>query len=388
MTERSRLHVAVYGSGLGHASRTIKLLERLSDFEFYSTSWGEGEALLTRSGIKCYSVPEVDVKWGEQDRMSFKKTVRSLPKFYGSFGVQVFREVELMKKLKPDAVLSDSRLSAVIAAALLGIPCMLIINQLRINLPPVKGRMMRFLERINGETLSGFWIHADEIVVPDIPPPYTISEYSLSPLRLPENRLNFTGFFAERIRTEEKLRKNEVRGKKKRVFFSLSGPFVSRRMVTPLLLGAAEKLSKNSNYDVIFSAGNPNGESTAKKLGNLTYYDWCPDTDEEIKRADVVVARAGHATISKLIFSGKPGVLVPIPFHGEQWGNAKKCSELGMAKMVDQLNTTSSNLAEVIKSIFEDEEMRKAVMKVKQIAERYDGLGTAALVMKRISECR
>ncbi|MDG6934702.1 MAG: hypothetical protein JRN68_08385 [Nitrososphaerota archaeon] len=74
------LHVAVYGSGLGHAARMIPLINVLADsFEIYCTSWGEGLSLLKRNGLECVEVPPVDVQWGSEGRMAFKRTVRSLP---------------------------------------------------------------------------------------------------------------------------------------------------------------------------------------------------------------------------------------------------------------------------------------------------------------------
>jgi UDP-N-acetylglucosamine--N-acetylmuramyl-(pentapeptide) pyrophosphoryl-undecaprenol N-acetylglucosamine transferase len=375
---RPLLHFAVYGSGLGHASRAISLAQRLhSSFDSYFTSWGEGRALAERNGLPCIGVPSVDVEWGEQGRMAFKRTVRRLPRFYGSFGLQIIREMEIMKEMKPRVVISDSRLSAVVAAYRLGIPSLLITNQLRVNLPPIRGKMMRFLERVNGETLSAFWNAASLIVVPDLPPPFTISESSLESLRLPRNRLSYVGFYNGRAEKRDPESDSDGR----RVFFLISGPSVSRAWVTPLMLRAARLLAKD--FEVTVSLGDPNGKRTAVERDGVTVYEWCPDTEEKILEADLVVARAGHSTIAQLILAAKPAVLVPIPFHGEQWGNAQKCASLGFALAFDQLSTTPQRLAEGVRTAMNDRSMAEKARQLQAIASGRDGLeNTARLILK------
>ncbi len=381
MQNRPKLHVSVYGSGLGHAARTSKLLKHLEDkYTIYSTSWGEGEAYLNRLGYNCKEVPEVDVGWGDQDRMSFKKTVRNLPKFYGSFGLQVYREIEIMKKEKPVLVLSDSRLSAIMAAEYIGIPSILLTNQLRINLPVLEGKMMRFLERVNAETLAAFWNSSKIIIVPDLPPPYTISQYSLSPLRLTENRLTYVGLFAD----PQPLKRQTLMNKP-RVFFSLTGPLVSRKLVSKMMFRAARMLADSGKAEVTFSAGDPKGSQIPERIGNLLYYEWCPDTDVHIADSDLIVTRSGHSTISKLIMMGKPSILIPIPMHGEQWGNARKCQELGIARAYDQLSTSSSMLYEGIIDALHDSSLIQSAHKLREIANKHNGVRNAVnLVMKML----
>lgn len=356
------------------------LLEYLrKDCEIHSTSWGEGTAYLNKLGYNCRDVAAVDVGWGEHDRMSFKKTVRGLPKLYGSFGIQVYEEIEMIKQESPKLVLSDSRLSAIIAASYEGIPSVLLTNQLRINLPILKGKMMRFLERVNGETLAAFWSFSDAIIVPDLPPPYTISEYSLSPLMVVKNKLIYTGFLTKAIPSERDQERDRPV-----VFFSVTGPLVSRRWIKPMMLKAAKLLSDSGKADVIFSAGEPNGSQDAIKVGNMVYYEWCPDTDQKMLESDLVVTRSGHSTISKLIMAGKPSILIPIPMHGEQWGNAKKCEEMGFAKSCDQLSTAPSELFRIIKESLNDESLSNSARKIRDIAKRYDGIRNAVNIIRKM----
>jgi UDP:flavonoid glycosyltransferase YjiC (YdhE family) len=367
----------------------IPLINVLADsFEIYCTSWGEGLSLLKRNGLECVEVPPVDVQWGSEGRMAFKRTVRSLPQFYGSFGVQIIREIELIRRRKPNLVISDSRLSAVVAAYTSGVPRLLITNQMRVNLPPLKSRMMRILERINGESLAAFWNAADATIVPDLPPPYTISEDSLQTLRLPRNRYRYVGFFGNHTHNltsdpdhlfESQFKDDSVR---KKVFFMISGPTASRKSLIPKVARAARLLSQE--FRVILSKGDPTASSEPKKDGEVMVYDWCPDHEVQslMRSCDLIVSRAGHETISKVIFAGKPAVLIPIPFHGEQWGNAQKCERLGFARSIDQQSLTAESLASEVRSCIQDCSMLKSVQRIKEVAMQLDGINNAAMIVK------
>ncbi len=167
MSRSERVHFGVYGSGLGHASRTSLLAEALKpDVHSYFTCWGEGLEFLLESGHLCTEVPPVDVEWGEAGRMAFKKTLRRFPYAYVNFARQSVQERDIMLRMRPKLVLSDSRLSSVVAAWLCGIPSLLIINQLRISLPPVAGGLRSPIERVSAELLALGWDRSRAILAP------------------------------------------------------------------------------------------------------------------------------------------------------------------------------------------------------------------------------
>lgn len=65
---------------------------------------------------------------------------------------------------------------------------------------------------------------------------------------------------------------------------------------------------------------------------------------EAYAKADVVVARAGLATISELAALGKPAVIIPIP-HSHQERNADMLTRHNVALVLDQANLTQETLA-------------------------------------------
>ncbi len=57
-----------------------------------------------------------------------------------------------------------------------------------------------------------------------------------------------------------------------------------------------------------------------------------------LKKADLVVSRAGINTVSELLVLGKPQLLIPIPWlpHDEQTKNAQMVKEMGLAEILPQ----------------------------------------------------
>ncbi|MFE7138378.1 undecaprenyldiphospho-muramoylpentapeptide beta-N-acetylglucosaminyltransferase [Streptomyces sp. NPDC057644] len=79
--------------------------------------------------------------------------------------------------------------------------------------------------------------------------------------------------------------------------------------------------------------------------------------------ADLVVCRAGSATIAELATTGVPAVLVPYPYApgDHQTHNARVLSDAGAAHLVPDAETTADRLAELIDPLFADP-ARLAVM--------------------------
>jgi hypothetical protein len=143
----------------------------------YFSSWGEALKIASLSYMSFDATP-LDVVWTEEGRMSFKKTLKGFYKPFTTLALQVREEKRRINWLNPSAVISDSRLSPLIASKLSGKKSVLIINQAKI-LFPLRKNVYLFLERLFGEMLGVLWDLADIIVSPDLPPPYNISKFSM-----------------------------------------------------------------------------------------------------------------------------------------------------------------------------------------------------------------
>ena len=370
---KPRLHVSVYGSGMGHAARMVSLVRRLS-FPAIFTSWGEGRDYISEEGYRVLEVPAVDIEWSEQGRMAIKKSVTKLPRNLYSLAYQVITERELMRRTKPSMVISDSRLSAIIAAHSIGLPSILVTNQLRIAMPLESSLMQSMIERSVAELLGPFWALADEIVAPDLPPPYTISDKTLLGVRSARKKLRFVGFLVSRPEAgkadvEKAKRVLDVEGKL--VYAQISGPRPTRRWFLNLLLAAAPMVE---GATVVISVGEP-GMNGMKRSRNIRLLYWNEMFDATIALSDLLVSRGGHSTIARGILAGKPMVLVPIAYHGEQTSNSKKAASLGIARYLNPVELTPKKLAETISHALEDGQMESNATKLSEVASRLDPFG-------------
>ena len=175
-----RVYLAPYGVGLGHASRLLILAENIKrpGIEMRFSSFGEARNYIQREGFECEKVPPVEFMWGKDGQFSVKNNINKIPQWLVNLPIQVNKEIKYMKKFSPQIIISDSRLSPLIAARILKIPKILVINQIKLLLTPRlrEFKAGRFFETCNGELMGGLWKMSDRILIPDLPPPYTISE--------------------------------------------------------------------------------------------------------------------------------------------------------------------------------------------------------------------
>ena len=78
--------------------------------------------------------------------------------------------------------------------------------------------------------------------------------------------------------------------------------------------------------------------------------------DNVYREADIIVARAGANTVSEILVTGRPAILIPIPWSylNEQYENAKYVEEIGLGKIIPQEKLSPKLLFENIVKIRSD----------------------------------
>lgn len=343
------------------------------DISVKFSSFRDGLSYLRNSGFDCEEVPPIDIGWSAfSTRQSFPK----LPATLLSFRRQVFHELSIIRRFKPSVVLSDSRLSSIIAASLLGVPSLAVLNQLRILIPrPTKIPFPRFVEDSAAEVLAYLWSAAERILVPDLPPPFTIAKSNIFGVRH-TGKLRFTGFlFKPPIFERSKL--DQVRnalglGNGRPIIFALiSGPSPTRARILEKAIEAAEDYS--SEFHFIISMGVEHGSTAPQRTDWGILFEWCPFRDELMFLSDIILARAGHSVISQSILFGKPMLLVPIPSHSEQMANAARAGELGVATILAE-SAIASELGEQMRYLLTSTQVKGRVIELKSMAEKLSGI--------------
>lgn len=380
--------MAAYGSGLGHVSRMVRVARSVekSGCDVVFSTWGEAAAYVASEGFRCLNAPNMDVRWDPVGGFAGVRHIAAdLPGMVSSFFKQVSFEMESLRRFGADIVLSDSRLSAVVASHLRGVPSLVVLNQIRLLLPQDDSICSRrFLEDLGGEVVASLWSLSRRILIPDLPPPYTISERNLWGVGNAVRKMRYVGFMVEDLRSSEERLADVQRtlrlDDKPLVFAQISGPEATK---VHLLRRILDSEIDSSEYTFVVSAGVPNGSTQPKKYGDKWFYEWCPVRDELFQLASLVVARGGHSTLSQAIRCGKPMVIIPIPHHSEQIQNAEKAARLGVAVVLDQLRIGSSDLGEVIGRLLNEPACLRSVLRIREQAMLYDGIGE---VTKQILE--
>jgi UDP:flavonoid glycosyltransferase YjiC (YdhE family) len=379
-----------YGVGLGHASRLIMVANNLqsSKVEIRFSSFGEAVMYISIHGYECVRVPAVEFAWNVKGEFSIKYTIANLPKWFTNFSRQVNNEVQNMIKYQPDIIVSDSRLSSLITAKFLGLPAIVILNQVKLLLSPRlrEFKVARLFEKINGEILGTMWTLADKILIPDLPPPYTIAGHNVWDTSTIARKLEYIGFTAPKLCvTQEQLSKVAhylgLDRSKPIVFIHVSGPMETRMPIIRIAVEACKSLRQEIQY--IISEGRPNGNVEPKKLSGVGwYYEWCPVRDEIFAMSDLLVLRGGHVAISQAIQFGKPVVTIPIENHGEQLGNSEKIAEIGAGIMLKTKHLKANHVTHAINDILDDPEYQKKAYELMKLTEKLDGINNIVNIVR------
>ena len=295
---------------------------------------------------------------------------------------QLIREIQHLKQFRPDVVFSDSRASSLLAAKLMRIPVVLMLNQFRVEIVrrpsdrPLSliDRLFFFIANIGWlfirTAIELVWVRSDVILIPDLPSPYTICLGNLAIPRRYKRKVRLIGpIIEDRTLNYEPAQIKLHLGldsSRPLVYAAVSGPKVEREVLARILLDSLRQLS--AEYEVVLSRGKANGEVAAHSKNGLVVYDWIQNQSDFIKAADVVVSRAGHGTIMKSLVYGKPMILIPIPDHTEQYSNARRARSLNVAEIIDQNKLNAETLRSAIRDILDANRHKMNAVQVGKVA--------------------
>lgn len=385
----AKAYLAPYGVGLGHASRLISISEQLKkdNTAIKFSSFGEAVSYINNHGYECVSVPPIEFAWNNGG-FSVKNSISNIPLWFTNFARQIAHETRNISTFEPNVVVSDSRLSPIISSRILGIPSIVILNQIKLLLSPRirEFRAAKVFEKLNGEFFGNIWSIAEKLLIPDLPPPYTIAEHNIWNLESVKKKMHYIGFTTSKWKDDEQATSNVIHSlnldrRKPIIFMHISGPRETRLGLISNIIDASKFFRKEIQF--IISEGKPNGSIVPKKLSSTGwYYEWCPVRDEIFALSDLVVIRAGHEAISHAIDHGKPVVSIPIQNHGEQLGNSEKIARMKIGITLDPTNTNPPKIADAIHRILDDKSYLENVQRIKKITDRYDGINNALEIIR------
>jgi UDP-N-acetylglucosamine--N-acetylmuramyl-(pentapeptide) pyrophosphoryl-undecaprenol N-acetylglucosamine transferase len=388
----AKAYFTPYGVGLGHASRLVTIATRLNSYDrdvlLKFSSFGEATSYIEMNGFECNSVSPVELVWSGEGGFSIKNSLGNVPSWFSNFLRQVNSEIGNLVAFSPNVIVSDSRLSSVVAGRLLRIPTIVILNQVKLLLSPRlrELKVTRIFEKINGEFMGGLWNMSEKVLIPDLPPPYTIAEHNLWDCNSIQKKVEYVGFTTASLdfppeRLDSIKESLGISNDKPLVFVHISGPSSTR----PSLISKVLQTIRDSQADIqyVISEGRPNGKIQPAKLSNsVWYYEWCPIKDELFKISDLIVLRGGHTAISQAIQYGKPIVTIPIRNQGEQLGNSDKVAKMGIGIKLDPLQMDAADITNAILKVLNNKYFLENVQKLMKVANSLDGIENVLKVIR------
>jgi UDP-N-acetylglucosamine--N-acetylmuramyl-(pentapeptide) pyrophosphoryl-undecaprenol N-acetylglucosamine transferase len=389
-----RVYFSPCGIGLGHVGRCVPIAKKLMEknAEVLFSTYQEGIDYIEREKLPLVKAPSIGFKVKPDGTIDFRQTAVDPGPFFASFTLikQIDAEVESIESFKPDVVVSDSRASPLLAARILGIPRICILNQFQVIIPRKK-RLLRLAKFADSATLTmvgKIWTSGNEVLIPDFPKPYTISAGNLNIPKSYREHVKLIGpiisTLPDGLPTKKQLRKKLGLPMNKPVLFApISGPLRERAFLTAILSRILQKFP--DDYEIVMSLGYPNADHKPVRHSNLTIYKWLPNRFEYLKACDLVISRAGHGTLTQCLCYGKPTIIVPTPSHTEQLNNAKQVEAFAAAKMIEQQGLSREKLLNYVKQILNDGTLER-LTQIQQEVLRHNGLENAVKTVTEIAE--
>jgi UDP-N-acetylglucosamine--N-acetylmuramyl-(pentapeptide) pyrophosphoryl-undecaprenol N-acetylglucosamine transferase len=133
------------------------------------------------------------------------------------------------------------------------------------------------------------------------------------------------------------------------------------------MVEAAPRLAAAGGVDITHQTGERDLELVRRAYGEqglpARVEPFLFDMDREMKRADVIVSRAGATSIAELTAAGRAAILIPLPTAADdhQKRNAEVLARANAAELIEQKDLTGAVLADRLLALARDGERRQAM---------------------------
>lgn len=351
----------------------------------YFSSYGEAVPFIKRVGFPVGEVQAIRVYEKDDGTFNFRRTLAGSPREILTFAAQVGAELNLIEHFKPDLVVSDSRLSTILAARMRRIIPVLILHQLRIMIPTRRPVLSRYrlrvkaaMERTGLEVLGSLWKLSKAIIVPDFPPPYTIAKTNVVPSNQYVKKVKLVGPIVPRmpdaLPPAEELKKRLGFDDRPLILAAISGTRAEKKIIAAKLQGIFAEFP--DSYNIVLSRGltDATDGSVVSQGGRLHVHNWLDDRYAYLKACDVLVTRGGHNTVSEAIYYGKPMVVIPTPAHSEHQGIAESLNKMGLGIPIQQDRLDKEALLRSIRSLTEESSFERNMRAAQTFASKFDAI--------------
>ena len=372
------------GIGMGHVSRCIALAGKLQKkgVDVLFASYGSGfEMLKEYNDYKAVKLPELKF-YGPAGELDIKYTVKKSIDTPFIFLKSIYQESKVIKKFKPDIIVADSHFSVPITAKVLGVPCVLVTNELTYNFSDINpnDKTVEYLENGLERFVKDVSNLCKTIIVPDVE----------DSIEIPPRLMGITNYVGPFLKEnpEDMPDKGELRKKfgfgfdDKLVFVTVGGSDFGKGLLE-IICHASSMI----DCDKLIIVTGPQIDA-----------DFIPDCEKIIKKqflwnmmewmaiSDVVVTLAGHTTTMEVTSLGIPNIVVPIDNHPEQLKNALHVKKYGISIVEDIKKLTPERIAGDINSTLNDDDLKMKAKLVREQFSKYSGTEDAVKIILKYAE--
>jgi len=328
MEQKNKILVAPLNWGIGHATRSIPIINALLNegLEPIIASDGEALELLQKEfpKIKTYKLPAYKIKYAKRGWYLKLKLAMQIPRILTIIKEEQKQIKQIIKKEKLKGIISDNRFGVYSAE----IPSVYITHQIKVK----SGITTSITTKLHQKIMKKF----DEIWIPDYKEKPRLAG-ELSQKKNQDTKIKYIGVLS-RFKTE-KIEKKE---KENDILVLLSGTEPQRTILEEKLIKELEKYPKK----VKFVRGIQSKKQTLKNTKNTTYINFLgqEELQKAIKQSEIVISRSGYSTIMDLAVLQKKAFFIPTPGQTEQEYLAKYLQETKIAPYTKQAKFTIEDL--------------------------------------------
>ena len=301
----SRILITVLNWGMGHASRTLPIIEGALDLGWEVDVASKGDALVwlknrlkDKSGVTFFDKPGAVITYSHQFTML--KIVAQTPQLLLSIYKERKWTAKHVKSRSITKIFSDNCLGTYDV----NVPSVLMTHLLRFPVPWILSPMAQWM-------LRRFTRHFSEVWVPDLPPGKTSISGPLTSKTI-HPKTKFIGILSRLENPSKDLTQTSTTPYP--LVAIISGPEPHRTTME----NALRTWMQNRPEKGLIFAGKPGGGF--RKDGDiLTLYD---PSDVEISKAiytaQILICRSGYTTLLDLVALKKQAILIPTPGQMEQ----------------------------------------------------------------------
>ncbi len=371
--DSERIYISVSSEGYGHSSRALAIASEFSPDQIVIGTYSYAFERVKSAGYSCVSVPQELKFIGSEGSFDVGKTIFHNQARALGLNQIIQDEMDILQQHGISLVVADGRMAPVIAAARLDIPCVVVTNQSAFYPFFEKDSALVKLFGHSFEWVMKLWLSsAEEILIPDFPPPYTVCLPNLSSNFQVKKRTRFVGPLVAWQRDQvPHLPKADRRPM---IVVSLGGHSYRRPLFDAVIDIARQ--SPNLRFELLTSfTENPLPE-------NVTIHTNVPDSAPFFKTSDLVITQGGHSTAMELLTLGKHSIVVPDSNQIEQENNAQRLVELGVSRKVCYDQLEGNFLKETIYTMLEDRQSVENALDMAELAKQIHGSQQAASVLR------